>query len=91
VVVTLGAEGVEVHRPGLPVVAMPAYPVDVVDTTGAGDAFSGALAWAMAGGEPLGSASELACAAAALSTRALGARSAQPTAGEVLELRRPLR
>jgi len=88
VVVTLGGEGVEVHRPGSPAVPVPAFPVEVVDTTGAGDAFSGALAWALASGEPLDSAIELACAAAALSTRALGARSAQPTADEVWALSR---
>jgi ribokinase len=88
VVVTLGADGVEVHRQGRAVVVVPAFPVEVVDTTGAGDAFSGALAWALASGEPLDSAIELACAAAALSTRALGARSAQPTADEVRALSR---
>jgi ribokinase len=88
VVVTLGAGGVEVHRRGHPLVGVPAFPVEVVDTTGAGDAFSGALAWALAGGEELDSAIELACAAAALSTRALGARSAQPTADEVRALSR---
>ena len=68
--VTLGADGVEVHRQGRPVAAVPAFPVEVVDTTGAGDAFSGALAWALASGESLDAAVELACAAAALSTRA---------------------
>ena len=87
VAVTLGAEGVAVHRPGLPVAAVPAFPVDVVDTTGAGDAFSGALAWALASGESLDDAVELACAAAALSTRSLGARAGQPTAEEVRILR----
>jgi ribokinase len=86
--VTLGADGVELHRAGRPAVAVPAFPVEVVDTTGAGDAFSGALAWALARGEPLDEAVELACAAAALSTRALGARAAQPSAQEVVSLRR---
>jgi ribokinase len=88
VVVTLGADGVEVHRPGSAVVAVPAFPVEVVDTTGAGDAFGGSLAWALASGESLDEAVQLACAAAALSTRALGARSAQASADEVLALRR---
>jgi ribokinase len=88
VTVTLGADGVEVHRPGRAVVAVPAFPVEAVDTTGAGDVFSGALAWALASGEALDSAVELACAAAALSTRALGARSAQPRADEVWALSR---
>jgi len=88
VIVTLGAEGVEVHRQGRPVAGVPAFPVETVDTTGAGDAFSGALAWALASGEALEAAVELACAAAALSTTAVGARAAQPTAEEVRALSR---
>jgi|SRR5438132_768733 len=88
VVVTLGGAGVEVHRPGAAPAAVPAFPVDVVDTTGAGDAFSGALAWALASGEGLDAATGLAAAAAALSTRALGARAALPTADEVRALSR---
>lgn len=88
VAVTLGADGVEVHRAGRPLVAVPAFPVEAVDTTGAGDAFSGALAWALASGESLEAAVVLACAAAALATRGLGARAAQPTADEVLALSR---
>jgi ribokinase len=88
VVVTLGADGVEVHRPGRAPAAVPAFPVDVVDTTGAGDAFSGAMAWALARGTSLDDAVVLACAAAALSTTALGARGARPSAEEVLTLSR---
>jgi ribokinase len=88
VVVTLGAEGVEVHRPGRPADVVPAFPVEAVDTTGAGDAFSGALAWALARGESLDESVVLACAAAALSTTGLGARAAQPTADKVLALSR---
>jgi ribokinase len=88
VIVTLGSDGVEVHRQGRPMAVVPAFPVEAVDTTGAGDAFSGALAWALAGGESLDDAVELACAAAALSTTGLGARTAQPTAEQVRALSR---
>ena len=88
VVVTLGAGGVEVHRPGGRIDGVPAFPVGAVDTTGAGDAFSGALAWAIARGESLDDSVVLACAAAALSTTGLGARAAQPTAEQVLALSR---
>jgi ribokinase len=91
VVVTLGSDGIEVHRRGKASSAVPAFPVHVVDTTGAGDAFSGALAWALASGETLDGAVVLACAAAALSTTALGARAAQPSADQVLELSRSRR
>jgi ribokinase len=88
VVVTLGSGGVEIHRRGGAVAVVPAFPVEAVDTTGAGDVFSGALAWSLASGESLDAAVELACAAAALSTTGIGARSAQPSAEEVRALRR---
>src|SRR3712207_8735507 len=44
----------------------PAPRVDVRDTTGAGDAFSAAVAWALAGGRPLEDAVRLAVAAGSL-------------------------
>jgi sugar/nucleoside kinase (ribokinase family) len=54
-----------------------------VDTTGAGDAFSGALAWGLASGQELEAAVELASAAAALSTQRPGARAGMPTHEEL--------
>jgi sugar/nucleoside kinase (ribokinase family) len=54
-----------------------------VDTTGAGDAFNGALAWAFSRGERIKDALRLACATGALSTGAVGARTALPTAVEI--------
>jgi ribokinase len=76
VVVTRGAAGAVLHRSGRPPVEQEPFAVDVVDTTGAGDAFNGALAWAVALGEPLVTAVRLATAAGALATRAVGARAA---------------
>jgi ribokinase len=55
---------------------MPAPKVDVVDATGAGDAFVGALAAALARGDELEKATRWGIAAAALSTTVAGARSA---------------
>lgn len=55
VVVTLGGEGA-VFRAGGDAVHLPAPKMPVVDTTGAGDAFVGALAAALAGGASLRSA-----------------------------------
>lgn len=86
VVVTLGANGAIVHRAGVRNVTVAGFAVDALDTTGAGDAYCGALAWSLAGGAPLEVAVRRACAAGALASRALGAREAQATAAEVLAL-----
>jgi len=83
VVVTRGAQGAELHVPGRSPVHFDAFPADVVDTTGAGDAFNGALAWAMAEGRPLEDAVRCAAAAGALATRALGARAGLPDRTEL--------
>jgi sulfofructose kinase len=62
----------------------PAFVIDpVVDTTGAGDVYHGAFAYAVARGKDLLSAMRFASAAAALSCRALGGRAGLPTLGEV--------
>jgi ribokinase len=86
VIVTRGAAGAVLHRAGRAPLEEAAFAVDAVDTTGAGDAFNGALAWAIDRGEPIESALRLASAAGALSTRAVGARTALPTADEVYAL-----
>lgn len=79
VVITLGARGaLLVSAPG-PVVHVPAYRVQVVDTTAAGDAFAGALAVALAEGLPLRSAVQRGCAAGALSATQPGAQPSLPT------------
>ena len=86
VIVTRGREGIDIHRAGSPPVRRPAFAVDTVDTTGAGDAFNGALAWALASGRDLEEAAHLANAAGALATRAVGARGSLPSAEEVYTL-----
>ncbi|MDQ1474846.1 MAG: ribokinase [Actinomycetota bacterium] len=85
VIVTRGGAGVTLHRAG-GAIDQAAFAVDVVDTTGAGDAFNGALAWAISKGTTLEDALPLACAAAALATRAVGARSSLATEDEVYAL-----
>jgi ribokinase len=79
VVLTRGHEGADVYRPGADRVHVPAFPAVVVDTTGAGDAFSGALAWSLSEGMSLEEAAVRACAAGALATSAPGARGRLPT------------
>ena len=62
---------------------VPAYPVQTVDTTGAGDAFNGGLAVALARGDNLMDAVKFANAVAALSTTHPGAQSSMPTANDM--------
>ena len=60
----------------------PAFPVDVVDTTGAGDVFHGAYLYATLRGWPAQRCLAFAAAAAALKCQALGGRAGIPTTGE---------
>ncbi len=57
--------------------------VATVDSTGAGDAFCGALAAALAEGRPLAEAVQRAVAGGALATTHVGAREGMPTAAEL--------
>ena len=86
VIVTLGGAGADLHRRGGPVVHMEGFPTEVVDTTGAGDAFNGALAWALAVGHTIEDSVRLATGAGAIACRSLGARASLPTAEHLLRL-----
>lgn len=79
VVLTRGSEGVSLHRPHHDTVHVEAFPIDPVDTTGAGDAFCGALAAALAAGERIEGALLVACAAGAIVARHHGANTAALT------------
>ena len=85
VVVTRGGAGVDVHDAD-GAVHCPPFDVEVVDTTGAGDAFCGALAARLAAGDELQQAVRWAAAAGALATTVVGAVPAQPTAERIREL-----
>jgi sulfofructose kinase len=63
-----------------------AYPVQAVDTTGAGDVFHGAFLFALARGWDLRRSLQVASATAALKCRALGGRAGVPRLDEVLAL-----
>ncbi|OQO90675.1 ribokinase [Saccharomonospora piscinae] len=81
-VVTSGARGaVVVEQEGLTEVPTPA--VEVVDTTGAGDAFAGALATALTRDAGLADAAASAVRVAALSVTRRGAQPSYPTAVEL--------
>jgi ribokinase len=83
VVVTLGAAGALAVPADGQALAIPPLQVVPVDTTGAGDAFNGALAAGLAAGLPLDAAARQAVAAAGLSTTRAGARGGMPTAAEL--------
>jgi ribokinase len=82
VVVTLGADGALVVADN-EVTHVPAVQVEAVDTTGAGDAFCGALADALARGESLVAAAKWAVRVAAQSTTQRGAQTGMPRREEV--------
>lgn len=77
-VVTMGSKGVK-YFDGEKIRNVPAYNVDIVDTTGAGDTFNGGLASALVRGENLQDAIKFANKAAAISITKLGAQSGMPT------------
>jgi ribokinase len=82
--VTLGARGAlafDAER----VFEVPALDVNVIDTTGAGDAFAGAFAVGLASRLDLLDALVLANCVAGLSTRRIGAQTSLPNAQEVEE------
>ena len=81
-VVTLGARGAAwVNAEGSGHV--PTYPVRVIDTVAAGDAFCGALAASLAAGLEWTQSLRRACAAGALATTVSGASPSLPSAAEI--------
>lgn len=83
VVATLGGEGCAAFWHGEHL-RLPAFRVDVVDTTGAGDTFSGALAAALAEGMAIGEALRFSSAAAAIAVSRPSAEGAAPTRAEIV-------
>ncbi len=82
VLVTLGARGWAALGPeGF--LRGAAFPVPVVDTTGAGDVFHGAFGFAWARGWDMGQCARFAAATAALKCTRLGGRAGIPTLEEV--------
>ena len=85
VVVTRGSAGVTVTDTDGTWSVEP-FPVDPVDTTGAGDAFCGALAARLAAGDELAVGVRYAAAAGALATTVAGAVPSLPYAAAILQL-----
>lgn len=83
VVVTRGGDGAVWLRGGEVLCDLPAHAVAVVDSTGAGDCFTGVLAAALDEGQDPPAAMRLATAAAALQVTRPGAAEAMPGRAEV--------
>ena len=79
VLLTLGERGALLLEEGQRPREIPTYPVEVVDTTAAGDAFCGALAVGLAEGKGMEEAARFACAAGALACRVMGAGPSLPS------------
>ncbi|NNG05243.1 MAG: hypothetical protein HKM95_14260 [Inquilinus sp.] len=82
VAVTAGGDGCY-WRDGERLAHLPAFPVAIRDTLGAGDVFHGALALALAEGQPIEAAVRFASAAAALKCTRPGGRAGIPSRAEV--------
>lgn len=83
VALTLGGDGAALYKMGQEIARVPAFQVEVVDTTGAGDTFCGALAVALAEGQAPEVALRFASAAAALAVTRAGAQPSLPTRAQV--------
>lgn len=82
VIVTLGSNGAMIVSEKL-VAQINTYPVSVVDTTAAGDAFIGGFATALLNNRSLEEAVQYGCACGALATTRFGAQPSLPTKAQV--------
>lgn len=83
--ITLGARGALVASAD-GAARVPSVKVETVDTTGAGDAFTAALAWRLGLDEPLAEAAAYAARVGAAAVTRAGAQESFPTAEEVASL-----
>ena len=84
VLITLGGRGVYIATNEKREI-LPAYTVNAMDTTGAGDAFNGGLVAALAEGKDIWQAADFANALAAISVQRLGTTPAMPWRSEIDE------
>ena len=82
--VTMGADGYIMSWENN-ILRIPAFEVDVVDTTGAGDVFHGAFVYGLMESWSLEKTAQFASAVAAMKCRKLGGRAGIPTLDEVTE------
>jgi ribokinase len=89
-IVTLGEDGSVIAAAEVPggLIHVPAFPVEPVDTTAAGDTYCGCLCVALAEGKELIEAVRFASAAAAICVQRLGAQPSTPWREEIEEFLR---
>lgn len=85
VILTLGIKGA-FYTDGVREITVPAIPVKAVETTGAGDAFNGGFATAIAEGLPIDTALKFATCTAAISVTRLGSSPSMPYRHEILAM-----
>lgn len=83
IILTLGVDGA-IYKDDIQMIFQRAYEVDTVDTTGAGDTFTGFFVGALAEGKNVQEAMALAAKASALSVTRKGASPSIPTLQEVI-------
>ena len=84
IVITLGSRGA-LHVAAGSSRQFPAYEVEPVDTTAAGDAFTGALAFGLASGQEVPESIVMANAVAAFAVTRMGAQTSMPSFAELSE------
>lgn len=84
-VLTLGSDGSIIMKEDGSFLRQKAFPCEAVDTTGAGDTFSGFVTALLAAGQSIEQALETASKASSLAVRKMGAAASIPTLQEVLE------
>ena len=82
VIITLGKGGSYIAQKGSSEM-VPAYEVDAVDSTAAGDIYCGSLCTALVEGKTMAEAVRFASAAAAISVTRLGAQPSAPSRDEI--------
>lgn len=83
VLLKLGVHGCLIAERNQPQQRVPAFPIDAVDATAAGDAFNAAFAIGLLRGESPSESARFACAVAAISVSRRGAQPSMPTLEEV--------
>jgi ribokinase len=83
VVLKRGAEGSFVAVAGSKAAWVSPFPVEAIDTVGAGDCFNGAFAVALLEGNPPWTAAHIASVAAAISVTRRGAQASMPTRADI--------